>query len=439
MGDADASMLLRRCSTADPNSWATHHDEGISSCVALLGERYYLVYVQFRLHVDTLCFHAQEEQFQERSEAAVALLDFSTTATLHRLEEVQKHTVDVDSALDAITARQQSTMQSLHDAHKTMQQTANAHASVLEQLGNLSVQSVEHVQLLREDLSSLTLHQRQSLQLMIQSMDDVLASQRETLLSAVNVSLVLQELAESSSLRMEDQRLLLEGLAQRSDVIVQRAVEHHERFASSHESMLQLLERVFVLQVSLVNNVAWIELSLFYFVLLITMLLFTIPLRTAAARFPLFVVIGVAASVEGTQPLLLRNVTHALLDTLQSVLGAAGWWGHDTTSENHQPPSSYDSSPSHFLTSYRRGVLWCCVFFLTWAMWRFQSPEARQRQCLREELDRYWERDRVRQEQRALEWWAAFQQLAAAADEQSDVIEWTYSPPRERESVVSTE
>lgn len=106
----------------------------IQSCIGRMDEKIYPVYLQFRLHVDTLCFHVQQELFQRRAAASAAALRNAASDASRKMVEMnhqaEKHAV----AMEELAIRQQSMSKHTEVAVDRLATLAKAHDALSNDL-----------------------------------------------------------------------------------------------------------------------------------------------------------------------------------------------------------------------------------------------------------------------------------------------------------------
>ncbi|KAH9601317.1 hypothetical protein LSM04_007706 [Trypanosoma melophagium] len=270
--DVARSRLALRMASCDGESDGGHrswprcsidHESDVRRCVQHLGDAHYLIYAQYRLHTDVLCLYIQEEVFQERTEAVVKTLYAGASAASETLQSLQNSSDDL--------------LESVQEA--TRQQTNNF---------------IETQRLYRE-LQELRDGQSKAFESLKESTGQVIQSVTDAGLSLNQLHVVLDEGATQAAAAVKE--------------IARETAAFQSRTETYTSNMLHVLERVEVFQQALLEGTMGIGAIFHYAVLLLMLLLFTIPARTAAARLPCIAVVCVAYAI---RPFLTRTLNYAL-------------------------------------------------------------------------------------------------------------------------------
>ncbi|ORC85466.1 putative glucosamine-fructose-6-phosphate aminotransferase [Trypanosoma theileri] len=270
--DGARSRLALRMASCDGESDGGHRswprcsidrDSDIRQCVQHLGDAQYLVYAQYRLHTDVLCLYIQEEVFQERTEAVVKTLYAGAAAASETLQSLRDSSDELLGSVEEATRQQKSNFIETQRLYGQLQELRDGQSKAFESL-------------------------RESTERVMQSVTDAGLS-----LSRMHVA--LDEGAAHAAAAVKE--------------ITRETAAFQSRTEAYASNMLQVLERVEGFQQSLVEGTMGIGAMFHCAILLLILLLFTIPARTAAARLPCIAVVCVAYAI---RPFLPRTLNYAL-------------------------------------------------------------------------------------------------------------------------------
>ena len=216
--------------------------DAVRRCVGSLDDPLYPVYIQFRLHLDTLCFYVGEEAARERMEASAR--------TLHIAADVAAGAV---LAMEAKAAHLEASMGA---AAAAMLQRFDAHLGTAE----------GHVRSLVESAAAIA------------------GRHEEAMGRADEHQTALRGLLEASAEALGEQQGTLGEILASAANLSEHAVVQHRRMAASSGEVLSVLDRIYALQRGIADSLGLARLAWAYAAMAGACAIASMPARTAAAR-----------------------------------------------------------------------------------------------------------------------------------------------------------
>lgn len=381
----------------------------IADCVGLLEDNIYPLYIQFRLHVDTLCFHAQEELFQERTETAVSMLDRVSNAALARTKDLTKRSTELVQSLDDSRRAQTDILTQTRSTSEWLQGQYRAHQDILGTIAQHATATSQRV----VDLGAViddanTLHQ-QSLANVKGELSSVLEAQQSAAAAAQALAASLTSLAASSESQMLQHQSQLETVALRTQRMAEDAAAQQQHFLQSHTTMIELLERVFSTQQYIAGSASLVEKMVVYVCGGVVALIATSLPRVASARPLCLIVLMLGWYVETFQLDMVlsglrvwNNIAHEFGSIMlrQSdddiPLSGRSAFNHNNSGFFHSVP--HDGAPTLHLElceaarCIRLGIVVIMCWLVIQAGWHYISPEESHRRLIVKELENWWTR-----------------------------------------------
>jgi hypothetical protein len=259
-------------------------DAEIADCVGLLEDHIYPLYIQFRLHVDTLCFHAQEELFQERTETAVSALDRVSSAALARTKDLSKRSTELVQSLDDSRRAQGEILTQTRATSDWLQGQYLAHQDILGTIARHATVTSQRVSELGVVFDEAKLLHQEALTNVKGELTSVFEAQQSAAASAKALATSLTTLAASSEAQMQQHQSQLEHVAVRTQKMAEDAATQQQHFLQSHSTMIELLERVFSTQQYIAGSASVVEKIVVYVCGSIVVLVATSLGRVASCR-----------------------------------------------------------------------------------------------------------------------------------------------------------
>lgn len=261
------------------------NDGDVGACVHQLPEPYYPIYIQFRLHLDTLCFHAQEEAFQERTEAAVTMLDRAATMSVARMKSLAKSSEDVLEVARSTQEAQRHVAAEARATGELVQQQFSNHIQQMDHVGTLVKDAVVRVDALRVNVSSMSAEQQRAMQHLGHDLKSIIALQRTAMAASEEVGSALTSLLQASSEQLERHRLLMVGVADRTAQLTEAAEVQQQRLLESHHTVMGVLDSILSVQSAVAGQSRLWSAALNFAGTSLMAMLMTASKRTSAARF----------------------------------------------------------------------------------------------------------------------------------------------------------
>lgn len=386
-----------------PRSPRNCNDDGrdIAECVGLLEDNIYPLYIQFRLHVDTLCFHAQEELFQERTETAVTMLDRVSNAALARTKDLTRRSSELLVSLDETRRAQDDILARTQSTSQWLQNQYVLHQDVLSQIALHATDTSQRVSDLGDIFNETRTLQLEALTGVREELSSVLVAQQIAATAAKVLASTLHDLAESSEAQMHRHQNQLESIAHRTQQMAEEAVSQQQTFLHAHSTMVEVLERVFSSQQFIAGSAASIEKVVVYMCGAVGVLLTTSITRVAAARAwcMLALMCGCFVEMQGLHLFLFAPSMIAA-----STDGGDGISGSRDAFSALFDDSNGTSSAIRATYHLRRLVSVIIVVIIFRCAWRFVSPEESQRRVICAELDRWWAHTQERLTKESEQW-----------------------------------
>ena len=358
----------------------------VKHCVQRLDESMYPLYVQFRLHVDSLCFHAQEELFQERTEVAVFELARAADTATSRLHGISAQTEGVSLRLDDLQLQHNEAALMAKGIRSDLANHAAQQTEALDQLSDTTIGVLTGIESARAAADRVVAAQQEGLALIRDDLGAV-ATQQSLLFDATRTAAIsLHDLVGRSSAELEGHRRLIESVSAATRLIAQDANEQHQKVEKANQAIIDVLEHVHGMQTSVHGTVNAVSTGLFYIGLLFAVMLLTATPRTCDARGVCLTVTVAGAWIEAW--IGVRAAAISVINNLPNFLSemiphaAFAVWG----SEQQNFPE-VDAAVDVILQRSFRGIVAAILLLsLVHSAATYVSPDEKLRRFLKAEL-----------------------------------------------------
>jgi hypothetical protein len=401
----------------------------LPACTGQLDDRVYMVYLQYRIHVDTLCFYVQQELFQARSASAVSRLQgaaqsagakivalarkaddsVAALAVLHRqqleavdaarnavasiealrgveerLQETLREKVrpieEIGQRLDGLATKQDALESGQEKAAKAAEDRAAQHMGVLSQIASGAKTLRVGIDDAKAAVATLAKDQvaaSKSLHGISSGLKTLESAHLDSAERAKDVARQVAAIADAAEARMAAQIKLLDALQEQTAALALQSQRHHAAVAESSGDLLVGLSQVRDFQEHLAAAIISIEAAAFYVAACSLVILFTVPARTAGARFPALVLGPLTCFL--FERFLMREV---VVIAVRLRLGPDPWGAARGALLSPAAVSTFINS--HYVPPLRMVFGAVVVALLIRAARRYETPEAVQRRVVRQ-------------------------------------------------------
>lgn len=241
-----------RCSATmtDPNP----HE--VQRCLGTLNDGLYPIYIQFRLHLDALCFYIGEEVSRERMERASRELHIAAELAGSAVSRMERKTTEMEDRME-VTSK-----------------------TILRRFDTQLEAAQEQV------LAVATLATRMAEQ------------HEESLAASVAYQQSIKASFAESTAQLDGQRGILQSILASASNLTLHTQEQHQRMALSSSEMLSILDRVYGMQRSITDSFFLVQMVGLYLIAMAAVIILSTPLRTQVARPWSLLVLGASIYVE---------------------------------------------------------------------------------------------------------------------------------------------
>jgi hypothetical protein len=360
------------------------HGYDVKGCVQQLDDTMYPLYVQFRLHVDSLCFHAQEELFQERTEKAVFDLSHATDSATTKIQGILQQTDDVRDSLGSLQKHHDEAVTVARTIHKELSAHTAAQSESMELLSDRTVALVTGIRSAQAAAERVVEAHETGLAAIRADLGTVSAQQAAIFEATWAAAASLRDLLGTSVLELEGHRLLIENISASTTRIAHDANEQHLRVERANQAIFSVLEHVHGMQESLVGTVGAFSTGLHYFGALVSVMFVTAAPRTSSARSSCLLLVTGAGWTEvwiGVRPAVLAAASQ-MPQWLSSVLLSLTTQAGDMPNDRSSPHDEEELLRKFF----RCAVGAILVAMVGYTAVTYESPERRIRRVIEDEL-----------------------------------------------------
>lgn len=339
--------------------------EAVQQCVGALSDGLYPIYIQFRIHLDALCFFIGEEIARERMERATRDLHSAADTASNAVARMEMRAAEVEDRMEVTTTLLLERFDGQLDAAQQQVQSLAAMTSTIAQ---------QH----QEALEAAARHQAS-----------------------------MHGLIVESSGHLKGQRGMLEDILTSATNLTAHTQEQHHRMALSNGEMLTILDRVYAMQTVIADSFGLLQMVGVYSIVCAVIVIVTLPRRTASARPWALLTAAAGVYVEYHciygHPLPCLELLYTMATTpivslfCMPVEGLRLLEDHAMLSEGSppSPPSSFASALSAGTFAvpivarlWRRCVLFVIAFIALLCAYLYESQEARLRRIVHAAFER---------------------------------------------------